>query len=157
FDPELAQRLYVDVDASQLEPAETAAEMSEELKGWRSTMDAVVKRNLISTDVRPVLVLAACNAQVRGSTLRYEAAPHRDALMNWKSPDDGAAWECEVSMGGEYDVELLYGCGKEEGGSTLEVQIGNEVLPVTVEETGNAENFAPHVIGRVKLEEGKWV
>ena len=154
FDVELARQLYHDVDVSNLDAADTAAETREELRGWRGTMDAVVKRNLISTEARPVIVLTAHDAQVHGATLRYEAPAHRNALTGWTNAADWPDWNFQVEAAGEYAVELLYGCGKGDGGSTAEVQVGEQTLPMTVEDTGHLENLVPHVVGRVKLAAG---
>ena len=151
FDAELARQLYRDVNVSQIEKADRASEIRERLIGWRGTMNAVVKRNLISTEARPVIVLAAREAKIHGETLRYETPAHRDALTGWTTPEDWPEWKFEMEAGGEYAVELLYGCGKGEGGSQVEVQIGGQTLAVTMEDTGHRESFVPRVVGRVKL------
>ena len=154
FDPELARELYQAVNAADLDITETAAEMREELRPWRDTMNTVIKRNLISTDARPVIVLAARAAEIHGSTLRYEAAPQQDVLANWTTGDEWAGWNVEDAPAGDYDVELLYGCAKGEGGSGLAVQIGGETIAATVQDTGHPGNLVPHAIGRVKLAGG---
>jgi arylsulfatase A-like enzyme len=155
FDAELARELYRDVDVSRLDSTSTAAETLAQLGAWRGTMNAVVKRNLISTDARPVVVLAARDARLHGEALRYEAPAHRDALTGWTKAEEWPDWEFVVEGAGEYAVEMLYGCGKGGGGSELAVQIGSETLAVRVEETGSFEHLVPRVIGRVKLPSGK--
>jgi hypothetical protein len=154
FDPELARELYRDVDVSRLAATATAADTRVLLASWRGTMNAVVKRNLISTDARPVMILAAREAQIHGDTLRYEAAAHRDALTGWTKVEDWPSWEVTVETPGEYAVELLYGCGKGGGGTEVAVQIGDATVKATVAETGSFEHFVPQVIGRVKLAAG---
>lgn len=155
FDVELARQLYRDVDVSQLGATDSAAKMRESLRGWRGTMDAVVKRNLISTDARAVVVLAARDAQIHGDGLKYEAPAHRNALTGWTKVGDWPEWKLEVEAPGEYAVELLYGCGKSEAGSVVEIQVGDQTLSVTVADTGHRENLVPHLVGRVKLAGGR--
>jgi arylsulfatase A-like enzyme len=151
YDAELARQLYHDVDASLIEAADTAAEMRAEWQGWRNTMNAAVKRNLISTDERPVIALRARDAEIHGSTLHYEAPAHRNVLTSWTNVADWPSWNFDAAAPGEYAVEMLYGCGKGEGGAEVTVEIGDQTLAVTVEDTGNFENLVPKIVGRVKL------
>jgi arylsulfatase A-like enzyme len=44
FDPALFQKLYLDTDVSLLKPSPRASDMTEPLRSWRQTMDAVVPR-----------------------------------------------------------------------------------------------------------------
>lgn len=155
FDMDLARQLYRDVNASQVEVAGTAAEIRARLTTWRGTMNAVVKRNLISTEARPVVVLAARDAEIHGSALRYEAPAHRNALTGWTKLEDWPEWKMDAGVAGDYAVELLYGCGKDQGGAQVELQVGGQSLAVTVEETGHPEHLVPRFAGRVKLGGGK--
>lgn len=103
----------------------------------------------------PVL-LHAKDAIVVAQNLRYEPEPIKNTLGYWTNPKDGAYWEFTIDKPGMFDVELLQGCGKNSGGSTIEVTIDqNPPLPMVVQDTGHFQNFVPRVIGQVKLEAGK--
>src|SRR6185436_5747698 len=97
---------------------------------------------------------------VFGSQLRFEPAPHKNTLGFWTNEDDYAAWQFTVSKPGTFEVELLQGCGKGQGGSVVEIEVfdatGMLILPSlthTVEDTGHFQSFVPRVIGTVNLEE----
>ncbi len=100
------------------------------------------------------ILLHSKDAQIDGVTLRYEPKPEKNTLGFWSNPSDRARWEFE-SREGEFDVEVLQGCGKSHGGSEVEVRIGDEkVLGFTVEETSGWQNFKPRNIGSVKFAAG---
>jgi hypothetical protein len=49
-------------------------------------------------------------------------------------------------------VEVLQGCGKGQGGSEVEVSVGEQTLRFTVEDTGHFQNFKARGIGKVKMD-----
>ncbi|MEA3208005.1 MAG: arylsulfatase [Chthoniobacter sp.] len=155
FDSSLARALYEDVDVSNLDPETSAAEVREPLTDWRTTMDAVVKSVGPTVAGRAVIVLPAREAKVRGTTLRYEAAPERNVLGSWTKAEDWVGWNFDVKTPGEYAVELLLGCGKGGGGSEVVVSVGAQSLTTTIEETGHGQNLVPYTIGRLMLAAGK--
>jgi len=63
-----------------------------------------------------------------------------------------------VTEPGEFDVEVLQGCGKGQGGSPMSVVFNpgaaESRLGFTVEDTGGFQQFRPRVIGRVTLAAG---
>ena len=97
------------------------------------------------------IVLHSRDSTVHGTVLRYEPDPKKNTLGYWIHETDGASWKLTVNRPGEYDVEVLQGCGKGEGGSDVIVHINSQALPFVVEETGHFQNFKPRIIGRVKL------
>jgi arylsulfatase A-like enzyme len=100
-------------------------------------------------------------AKVHGTTLRYEPEPHKQTLGYWKNVADAAEWTFPVAAAGDFEIEVLQGCGKGYGGSTMLVAVDagreGEPKPLTfeVEETGHFQAFTPRVIGRVKLSAGE--
>jgi hypothetical protein len=100
------------------------------------------------------------DATVRGTTLRYEPAEAKQTLGFWSKPTDAATWSFRVTTPGTFDVEVLQGCGKGQGGSTMGVVFdagsgaSETKLGFTVEDTGGFQQFRPRVIGRVKLAAG---
>jgi len=98
------------------------------------------------------------DAMVLGTTLRYETAEAKQTLGFWTDPADAAAWTFTVTESGEFDVEVLQGCGRGQGGTTMRVVFdpGPDASAVgfTVEDTGGFQEFRPRVIGRVPLAAG---
>ena len=97
------------------------------------------------------IVLHARDAVVHGRTVRYEPEPHKDTVGYWSDPADWVSWRFEVKQPGTYGVEILQGCGKGSGGSTVEFAAGGQVLNVTVEDTGGFQNFKTRAIGRFEF------
>ena len=97
------------------------------------------------------VMIHARSARVHGEQLRYEPLPHKNTLGYWTNADDWASFEFEIKTSGEFEVELLVGCGNGSGGSTVVVEIGDQKLEFTVQETGGFQQFQPLSIGRVKL------
>ena len=98
------------------------------------------------------IVLHARDAIVHGRTLRYEPEPHKDTVGYWSNPADWVRWEFNVTRPGTYGVEILQGCGKGSGGSTVDFVIGEQKLTVTVQDTGHFQNFVPRDIGKLKFD-----
>jgi arylsulfatase A-like enzyme len=98
------------------------------------------------------IAMHARSAEVHGIMLRFEPLPHKNTLGYWVNKDDWASWEFTVSEPGTFAVEVLQGCGKGQGGSEVEVRVGDQVLKFTVEDTGHFQNFKPRDIGIVKIE-----
>jgi hypothetical protein len=98
------------------------------------------------------IVLHARDAIVHGQTLRYEPEPHKNTVGYWSNPSDWVRWEFNVTKPGTYGVEILQGCGKGSGGSTVDFSIGEQKVSVTVQDTGHFQNFVPRDIGKLKFE-----
>lgn len=140
----------------------------------------VIKRGLSTRIGQSLIVLAAAvgmvaraddsaiilhgrDAKVHGETLRYEPEPHKQTLGYWKKVEDAAEWTFTVAAAGDFEVEVLQGCGKGHGGSTMKVSIdagrtgAAEPMTFIVEDTGHFQAFKPRVIGRVTLAAGEHV
>lgn len=104
-----------------------------------------------------VVTLHGRDATVLGTTLRYEPAEKKQTLGFWSRPTDAARWDFTVHAPGEFDVEVLQGCGAGQGGSTMAVEFDAGRLPAVapvefvVEDTGGFQQFRPRVIGRVAV------
>jgi len=77
--------------------------------------------------------------------------PHKNTLGYWVRQDDWAEWEFDVTSPGEFDVAALVGCGTGSGGSTVEFRTGEQVLRLTVPETGGFQQFQPQALGRLSF------
>jgi hypothetical protein len=101
-----------------------------------------------------VILCHSKQATVHGSKLQYEHNPKKNTLGYWVNVDDWAHWEFANSAAGDFDIEILQGCGKGQGGSKVELRVAGKTLPFVVEETGHFQNFEPRIIGRVNLAAG---
>jgi arylsulfatase A len=132
-------------------------QLAAKLDLWRADVEAQMPRP--NPDYHPnpqaadgTITLHSKTAEVHGTQLRFEAQPHKDTLGFWTQVGDWASWEFEVKKPGEFRVEILQGCGRGQGGSLVEVKVGNSVLPVTVEDTGGFQAFKAREIGTVRID-----
>ena len=105
------------------------------------------------------VLLHGRDATIRGTMLRYEPAEAKQTLGFWTRPTDAAEWTFSIANPGEFEVEVLQGCGRGHGGSPMSVVFNTAAeapatLAFTVEDTGGFQQFRPRVIGRVKLTTG---
>lgn len=118
------------------------------------TLDRALPGNLpfvASPSADGVIALPAHRATVTGKKLRYEPQPVKNTVGYWTEVTDQCQWKMFLPAG-TYDVEIHQGCGKGNGGSEVDVVVGETVLPMVVEDTGHFQNFKPRVIGRVTIE-----
>jgi len=102
------------------------------------------------------ILLHGRDATVNGVKLCYEPAEKKQTLGYWTNPEDAARWDFQVTNGGEFDIEVLQGCGKGQGGSEVQISTtDDQQLSFIVEDTGHFQNFKPRVVGRVKFEAGR--
>src|SRR5437763_1135797 len=87
------------------------------------------------------ILLHAKDAIVHGRTVRYEPDPKKNTVGYWTNAADSVEWQFDVPAAGAYAVEILQGCGKGSGGSTVEFTAGAQTLTVTVQDTGGFQNF----------------
>lgn len=139
------------------EKPDLAKELAAKLQVWRTAVGAKMPEpnpayvpNPQATD--GTIALAAKAAEVHGLQLRYEPLPHKNTLGFWTRGEDFATWEFTVTKPGRFAVEVLQGCGKGQGGSEVEVSVGEQRLRFTVEDTGHFQNFKARDIGAMTLE-----
>jgi len=134
-----------------------ARELGEKLDSWRKEVGArMMKPN---TDYVPnpqakdgAVVLPGRTAEVHGVQLRYEPLPHKNTLGFWTRAEDWASWEFTITKPGTFTVEVLQGCGKGQGGSDVELSVGEQKLTFQVEDTGHFQSFKARDIGALKLD-----
>jgi hypothetical protein len=98
-----------------------------------------------------LIFLPAKLATTSGDNLRYEPQPHKNTVGYWSNVKATAEWKLSTSQKGSYEIDILQGCGTGHGGSTVEMQIGNESRSFVVEETGHFQNFVWRTVGTVAL------
>ncbi|MDX1948087.1 MAG: alpha/beta hydrolase [Pirellulaceae bacterium] len=153
------------------DPARIALKMSPELTEWwfaiPSAADAlnplVVVVETVGRPYLPViprvispaadgsLTLAAHQALAHGQNLRYEPQPIKNTIGYWSELTDWCQWPVYAERPGKYEVHILQGCGKGQGGSEVAVQIGGQTLTFTVEDTGHFQNFKERKLGVVEI------
>lgn len=101
------------------------------------------------------VVLPARHAVVHSEKLCFEAMPHKNTLGYWVNPKDWAEWHVEVKTRGRYDVFILQGCGRNQGGSEVAMSIAGKEVRFTVEATGHFQCFKQRRIGTVELAAGR--
>jgi hypothetical protein len=139
------------------EKSDVARELADKLARWRDGVGAKMPTPNPGYVPNPqakdgTIVLHARTAEVHGVMLRYEPLPHKATLGYWVNADDWASWEFTATAPGVFTVEVLQGCGKGQGGSEVEVAVGDQVLKFTVEDTGHFQNFKPRDIGTVRID-----
>jgi len=102
------------------------------------------------------IVCHARDVTIQGVKVQYEPRPEKNTVGFWVNPDDRVSWGFQVRKPGEFDVEILQGCGKGQGGSEVEMDVGTETLRFKVEDTGHFQNFKPRVIGTVTIPEAAY-
>lgn len=93
------------------------------------------------------VTLAAHHAVTHGKMLRYEPQPHKNTVGYWINAKDWCEWHFYVENPGTFDVHILQGCGKGQGGSRVAVTVGKQELKMIVEDTGHFQNFKDRTIG----------
>lgn len=101
-----------------------------------------------------VLNLHARYAVAHGEKLRFEPQAHKNTIGYWVNEKDWAQWRFKTARSGKYEIELRYGCGKNQGGSEIEISVGDAKLPFKVEATGGFQAWRTVKIGTVELEAG---
>ncbi len=104
------------------------------------------------------LNLHAYQAITAGEKLRYEPQPHKNTVGYWVNPNDQASWLVQVERGGTFNVGLLQGCGRGQGGSVATLSISrNESTVAELEceivETGHFQNFVWRNVGTLMITE----
>ena len=95
--------------------------------------------------------LAARDVVVSGENkLQYEPLPHKNTLGYWVDEKEHAWWVVDVERPGRYDVHVFQGCGKGQGGSEVEISLGDSRTTFLVEDTGHFQNFKWRRVGQVE-------
>ena len=98
-----------------------------------------------------IILLPAKYGSTHGEKLRFEPQPNKNTVGYWANEKDFAEWTFQCDKAGEYEIDILQGCGKGHGGSQVKLQVGDESLEFVVEETGHFQNFIWRTLGSIKL------
>jgi len=97
------------------------------------------------------LTLLAKSATTWSETMRYEPKEEKNCLGFWTEVEDFAEWEFVVAQPGRYKVSVSQGCGDGNGGSQVEVRLGEQKLAFTVAETGGFQNWKLVEVGEIEI------
>lgn len=111
--------------------------------------------------IRPIgdgsFFLPAHLAKTYGEKIRYEPQPNKNTVGYWTGKKDAATWAVQLDKPGRFNVAVLQGCGKGQGGSQAIMQFSIPVKDVQPEitfdvvETGHFQNFKWVQLGEVEL------
>jgi arylsulfatase A-like enzyme len=136
---------------------EVVKQLAEKLAAWRTAVGARMPKPNPGYVPNPQAkdgstTMHARTAEVHGTMLRYEPLAHKTTLGYWVNATDWASFEFTMTRPGTFTVQMLQGCGKGQGGSEVEVAVGEQKLKFTVEDTGHFQNFKAREIGTVKID-----
>ncbi|MDH3719052.1 MAG: hypothetical protein OES79_13120 [Planctomycetota bacterium] len=97
------------------------------------------------------ITLHAHDAVTHGKLLRYEPQPHKNTIGYWARAEDWCQWHLRIEQPGQFDVHVLQGCGKGQGGSQVAITIADQTVHFTVEDTGHFQNFKERKLGSIKI------
>ena len=100
--------------------------------------------------------LPAHFAEVHGEKLRFEPQPHKNTIGYWTVLTDWVEWHLDATSPGNYAVEIFQGCGKGQGGSSVDIVLVKEKqivdqISFDVEDTGHFQNFKLRNIGALHI------
>lgn len=96
-------------------------------------------------------------ATTHGDKLRYEPQPYKNTVGYWTGKKDYATWSIQLDKPGRFNVAVLQGCGKGQGGSQAVVSFISPAKDITpkiefdVVETSHFQNFRWVHLGEVEL------
>ena len=98
------------------------------------------------------VLLHSSTASIHGTVLRYEPMPFKNTLGWWGRVEDWTDWKFQIDRPGTFDIEVLQGCGRGNGGSDVTIEVAGNSIPFVVEETGHFQNFIPRRVGRISIQ-----
>ena len=80
-----------------------------------------------------VAALQAEDAALEGGLkFRRQKGWAHDSILNWKTDGDSVAWNLDVLRSGRYAITLMYGCGPEGVGETIQVHCGDKCIEAAI-------------------------
>ena len=141
----------------QRPPGSTAIVLS--FDSWPQLMSEV---SAVEASGDGSLYLPACMATTVGEKIRYEPQTFKNTVGYWVGKHDVARWDLVALRPGSYNVAVLQGCGKDQGGSLARIKLSNKVdgqslevqsLEFEVVETGHFQNFQWRHVGVLQVEQ----
>jgi arylsulfatase A len=136
---------------------EVVKELAKKLDDWRKGVNAQMPTPNPNYKPNPqaadgTITLKGQFGDAHGVQLRFEPLPHKNTFGYWTVKDDFITWEFEVTKPGTFAVELTQGCGKGQGGSEVELSVGESKTAHTVKDTGGWQAFEKLAAGKLTVE-----
>lgn len=121
-------------------------------------LEVVLDRVLVLGQSEPPVVrpsenqavhLHARYAVTHGQLLRFEPQPAKNTVGYWTNAGDWVEWKFQADAKTTYEVFMRYGCGAGQGGSLINIEVGDKTLPFTVEATGGFQKWREDRIGEL--------
>lgn len=119
------------------------------------TLDVPTEPRTVEQSESGIIELPAHKAVTHGRLLRFEPQPFKNTVGYWADANDWVEWHLNVRRPGEFDVYVLQGCGTGQGGSVIEISVGNAKTELTIEDTGHFQNFKRRTAGKLRIAAGK--
>jgi hypothetical protein len=97
------------------------------------------------------VTLHAKSATTWSQNMRYEPKPEKNCLGYWTDPADFAEWEFITPKPGRYKVTVTQGCGPQNGGSQVEVRVGDQKTTFQVVETTGFQDWKDVDAGVIEI------
>jgi alpha-L-fucosidase len=107
--------------------------------------------NLLRAPASGPVEFRAVDAEIEGTTPRYESGGGKDNIGFWTDPKDTVKWAMEGVKPGRYRVSVTYACDKGAGGATYRVTAGRASVKGTIRETGSWTEFVTDELGSVSV------
>lgn len=79
--------------------------------------------------------LTTPNSKLTGGLNFAGLPPNNGWIHNWRTPEDKVTWNINTVAAGEYQVKLQYLCPQPNGGSKIEVRVGDQKREIAVPAT----------------------
>ena len=96
------------------------------------------------------IVLPAAEAEIHGTTPKYEHGNGKDHIGYWAKAEDFVSWNIKVTKPGTFAVEITYSCAAL--GSAFAVELSGQTLTGKSASTGSWENYHSDNLGTMKLD-----
>ena len=169
-------RLHNSVAAVRFTGRDEALKLTPHVKNWEISLPERPARNtfvpVIELDLdrpvqlgrnRPPVVRPGDDGTLRiharysvthGQMLRFEPQAHKNTVGYWVEESDWVEWALDPNEKTKYDIVLRYGCGDGQGGSEIELKLGESSFPYVVEATGGFQAWREVTVGMVDGLEG---
>jgi alpha-L-fucosidase len=98
-----------------------------------------------------VMLLKASDADVIGSSARYESGGGKDNIGYWTDANDSVTWDVTFARDGKYAVAIEYACEPGSEGSEFKVSLGGMALGNKVRSTGSWTAFKTVNLGTISF------
>ena len=111
-----------------------------------------VEQALIQQEADGSVRLAATDAILHGSKLKYESGGGKDNIGYWTDPAEWAEWKFKVANGGKFRVQAEIAAMSE---GKFNVILGGQKLSCTAPKTGDYSKFKREVLGELEIQPGE--